>query len=98
MVIGRHEEGGGMPLEWHMGGFGAAKRKSILEGGVCGGGVVRRGRQCALALRGGIRAARRKSSQKGGVCGGGTVRTGRQRALAIRGGGGGIRAVLGGIA
>ena len=87
-----------MPLEWQMGGFGAAKRKGSLEGGVCGGGAVHRGRQCALALRGGIRAAGRKNSQKGDVCGSGTARTGRQRALAFRGGGGGIRAVLGGIA
>ena len=33
-----------MPLEWHVGGFGATKRESSLEGGVSGGGAVRRGR------------------------------------------------------
>ena len=32
-----------MPLEWHMRGFGAAKRKSSVEGGVCGGGTVLEG-------------------------------------------------------
>ena len=82
-----------------MGGFGAAERKSSVEGGVCGGGAVHGGWQGAFAIRGGIWAAGRKNSQKGGVCGGGTARTGRQGALALQfGEGGGRWEVLGGTA